>query len=326
MGSLIKKQPTIQKPLSLKSFYEKKDEILIWHDKGGLGDVLMQRMMFKDFKELLPNSNLVFACLPEYIDAAKDHPSISKVIDSRYVKPEEYVAHYNTCVTIADRYENRKSPFCTEHRADIWSKYCGVSLKNHDMLFNLDQNMVGKCREKMQSFFKNERPIVLFSPTSKMKIKSLLKDQIDAIIESTKHCNLVGIHRDIIPELQVKNIPILHHISIKEWMGYIAASDYVISVDSAAFHMAGGLKKPLVGIFTFADGKVYGKHFDFILVQKHRDNGNWSCGPCFKFHNCPKCKTALKPCLTELGTIEITEGVNAMFEKWPFEKKRISLA
>jgi len=45
--------------------------------------------------------------------------------------------------------------------------------------------------------------------------------------------------------------------------------------------LAGGLGKPLCGIFTFADGKIYGKHYDFVLVQKHRDNGNWNCGSCF---------------------------------------------
>jgi ADP-heptose:LPS heptosyltransferase len=99
-------------------------------------------------------------------------------------------------------------------------------------------------------------------------------------------------------------------------MSIIAAADYVISVDTAAFHLAGGLGKPLTGIFAWSDGKVYGKYFDFILVQKHRDNGNWDCGPCFKFNSCPKSREARKPCI-EFSVDEIYSGIEKMLEKWP---------
>lgn len=305
------------KKISLKDFYEKRNKVLIWHDKGGLGDVLMQRMMFEDFKGYLPNSELIFACLPEYMDAARDHPCISKVIDSRTVNPDDYSVNYNTCVTIADMYENKRAPFCMDNRADIWAKYCGITLENHNMLFNLDKNKVLNYKDKIS--VKN-KPTILFSPTSKMKVKSLLSWQIKVIVETLKDYNLIGIHKDNIAELDKT----LHHINLLDWMYYHAAADYVISVDSASFHMAGGLKKPLMGIFTFADGKIYGKHYDFVLVQKHRDDG-WDCGPCFKFHNCIKCKTALKPCLTELTEEEIKKGIFKMFEKWPLEKNRILL-
>jgi ADP-heptose:LPS heptosyltransferase len=98
--------------------------------------------------------------------------------------------------------------------------------------------------------------------------------------------------------------------------------DYMITVDTAAFHLAGGLRKPLCGIFTFADGKVYGKHYDFTLVQKHRDNGNWECGPCFKFGNCIKSRKQLKPCLTEITETEIISGIDEMFKKWPFKSEK----
>jgi ADP-heptose:LPS heptosyltransferase len=97
----------------------------------------------------------------------------------------------------------------------------------------------------------------------------------------------------------------------------IEAADYVVSVDSAAFHCAGGLGKPLTGIFTYCDGKVYGKYYDFVLVQKHRDNGDWPCGPCFHWPSCPKSKEMLKPCLTELTPDILADGLERMFQKWP---------
>lgn len=274
----------------------------------------MQRMILEDFKSLVPDADLLFACLPEYLIAAEDHPCISKVIDSRTINPNDYIACYNTCVTVADRYENNHAP-SLEHRSDIWAKFCGVTLTKHEMCFRLDPILVDRCRYKLRG--KSKEKTVLFSPISKMATKTLLPNQIKAIVEATRACNLVGIHNKEIPELTKLGIPVITGASLKEWMCYIAAADYVISVDSAAFHMAGGLKKPLMGIFTFADGKAYGKYFDFVLVQKHRDNGNWDCGPCFKYANCPKCKTNPKPCLTDLTEIEIQSGIVELFHRWP---------
>ena len=78
------------------------------------------------------------------------------------------------------------------------------------------------------------------------------------------------------------------------------------------------MRKPLVGIFTFADGKVYGKHFDFFLVQRHRDDDpTWTCGPCYNWGMCPKTKRSPKPCLTELTADMMLEKADAMLEKWP---------
>lgn len=297
------------KPLSLRDFHKKRNKILIWHDKGGLGDVLMQRMLFEDFKKACPTCDFIFACLPEYKDAAKDHPFIKETIDSRYVNLDDFILHYNTCVSIADRYENLHAP-CSENRADIWAKYCGVKLNNYNMHFRLNLELLEKCKKRLKSF--KDGPIILFAPTSKMAVKTLLSNQIKTIRELTQDFNLIAIHNK-----ELDDLPGIYDASIIEWMHYVAAADYVISVDTATFHMAGGLGKPLVGIFTFADGKAYGKHYDFILVQKHRDNGNWDCGPCFTFHACPKCPKPLKPCLTELTEEEIKQGIEAMFRKWP---------
>lgn len=316
MGERIKKIE-VSPPLSLKQFHAKRNTVLVWHDKGGLGDVLMQRMLFRDFKRIMPEGEFVFACLPEYMEAAKDHPLISRVVSSYEVNPNEYICSYKTCVTVADRYENKRAPFCVDHRADIWAKYCGVTLSSHDMDFRIDPLLLGEYRRELGRFRRPGTPIVLFAPVSKMVVKTLLDHQIAAICEEAKSCTLLGLHKCEIPSLTKRGISGIYGASLREMVYYVAAADYVISVDTAAFHLAGGLKKPLMGVFTFADGKVYGKHFNFVLVQKHRDDGNWDCGPCFTFNSCPKCRIYPKPCLTELSEEELRNGVRAMFTRWP---------
>ena len=102
-------------------------------------------------------------------------------------------------------------------------------------------------------------------------------------------------------------------------LGFINACDYIVSVDTAQFHAAGGLKKPLVGIYTFADGDVYGRYYQFELVQKHRKNGDWDCGPCYAWANCSVTKDMPKPCLEELSVDLIMDGVDRMFEKWSWK-------
>jgi ADP-heptose:LPS heptosyltransferase len=313
---LLKNKKPQDKVLTLKNFSEKRNRILILHRQGGLGDILMLRMILEDFKKI-SGGELHVACCFDYMDAIKDHPCVSQVLDVRKIDLNDYLFVYNTCVSIVDRYENNQAPNCKEHRSDIWAKYCGFKLENHNMNFNFSSSLIEKCKDKINSLIgKKEKPILIFCPFSKMVSKSLLPHQIETVIEETKNCHLIGLHNKEIPELAKYGIPGIYDANIKEWMIYIALADYVIAVDTAAFHMAGGLKKPLLGIFTFADGKVYGKYFDFVLVQKHKDNGDWDCGPCFKFHLCPKTTKQQKPCLTEISKCEIKKGIKELFDRW----------
>ena len=126
-----------------------------------------------------------------------------------------------------------------------------------------------------------------------------------------------GIHNEPIDVFTELGIPQFINIELESWCGLVAVTDYVISVDTGTFHLAGALKRPLLGIFSFTDGKIYGKYYDFVLVQKHRDNGDWDCGPCFVCVVCPKSKELRKPCMTEITSIDIINGFKKL--KKPIE-------
>lgn len=284
-------------------------------ETGGLGDILMHRMMFEDFKRTLPGVHLTFACPPQYFPAVDDHPFIDEIVDNRTVQLEKYVISYNT-TSACTRHEIAVAPLAYKNRSDIWANHCGVELTNHEMHIQLTPDQIERGKELLGNY---KRPIVIFCPISAMITKNLLKFQMDTIVEELKRRRLsvIGLHKSAIPEL---NIPVIYGIKIKEWMGILNAADYVVSVDSAALHFAGGIKKPVVGIFTFADGFVYTKYYSTVtIVQLHRDtHPEWTCGPCYNWGMCPLTTKIPKPCLTKITSEMLIDGLDRMFQKYPF--------
>ena len=278
----------------------------------------MHRMIFEDFKKIRPDLELYFACPSVLMDAVKDHPFIDGVCPVEHVKTDDFF-HYDTSHACA-RYEVGIAPLSDKHRSDIWAEHCGVTLTNHNMHINLTEEEIKYGQHVVKIASKEQGPVIGICPVSAMASKNLQPNQIQAIVKGVKELGLtpIGIHRTPVPPLNELNVPVVYGQSIRQWMGIINACDYIVSVDTSAFHFSGGIGKPMTAIFTWADGKVYGKYFDFVLVQKHRDNGDWPCGPCYQWPECPLTRSHLKPCLTEITGEMIMDGIKKMLNKWPY--------
>lgn len=318
MPTLYKLAPLFKPAdLTIEQFSKINNRIAIIRNIGGLGDIFMHRMMFEDFKQIAPDCEITFALPQEYHIAVEDHPYIDRVVDCKTLNKDDYGITYNTsnaCI----RYEVKIAPFADKHRSDIWANHCGVELKNHEMHIRLTDEEVATGKELIEKHRTRSGPSVAFCPISAMPTKNLNLLQQTTVINCLHdhNCFAFGLHTDPIDALNTLKIPTIHRTGIKKWMCVLAAADYVVSTDTAAFHFAGGIKKPLTGIFSFADGKIYGKYFDFILVQKHRDDGDWDCGPCYNYGICSKCSGPVKPCLTEITSKMLKEGIEKMFLKW----------
>jgi len=303
-----------KKNLSLQDFYERRNKVLIKRGTGGFGDILMQRMMFEDFSKT--NLEIHYTCPYPFIQFAFNHPFLNNVKEMSQVKESDYGVIYDI-TTVCAKTETILGSKNNKHRSDIWAKHCGVELTNHEMYLNPDPVQVEICKKILNEINPENKKIVVLSTKSTDtdfgKAKSLTDKQIVEIVEYLRKEDIVPITIDkqnqaIYDLLKVEQFV---DISPQKWIALVSLSDYVISVDTATFHLAGGLKRPLVGIFSFTDGKIYGKYFDFVLVQKHRDEGNWDCGPCFVHTSCTKdSNNVQKPCITELKTEEIIKGFN----------------
>jgi ADP-heptose:LPS heptosyltransferase len=314
---IIKKKP--KNPLSLREYYQRRNKVLIKRLVGGFGDIIVQRMMFEDFYKQFPNLEFTFSCPHKFIDLAINHPFV-KTIEIEKLEENDFGIVYDIS-TACRTHELRYASNNKKNRSDIWAEYCGITLKNHNQFLKPKENMVLKCKEMLSKYNTKNLPVVLLATQSTNdnygNAKSLNYDQVFEIIKELKKMGfyVFTIHselQDAYSDLQVDQFV---SININQWVALVSIADYVISIDSATFHIAGALKKPLVGIFSFTDGKVVGKYYDFILVQKHKDNGNWDCGPCWNFYNCPKSSLCQKPCITELLPNDAIQALQSIVYK-----------
>lgn len=296
---------------TLKEYYERRNHILIFRCVGGLGDILMHRMIFEDFKKLNPEAKITFACPIQFFQAIQGHPFVDEVVDSRSVDRSNFIVHYDTS-SICARQEMAAAPFSTEHRSDIWANWCSVSLTCHNMHLKISPEDILAARKIVGNGVK-----VCVSPISAISSKNLDESQIEGICSGLKSrgFDYYGVHTN---DIQGFDGPVYSGKDVKQFMSLVGVADYLISVDTSTFHIGGGLGIPMVGIFSWADGKVYGKYYDkWELVQRHRDSG-WECGPCYTWGNCQKCPSnqQRKPCITEITSNEILEAFDRIIAKY----------
>lgn len=299
----------VPKKKTLDQIVRNRHKILIIRSKGGLGDLTMCRMLFSEFKSLYPGCHLTFACPLQYFQAVDDHPFLDAVVDAKTVNPDDYGINFDIssgCI----RYEIKNAPFSYEHRSDIWAEVCGIKLTSHDCHFRVRDD--GRVDEKLKILNPDGKPVLLVSPVTAMDNKNIYPEQLNPILPYLKDfCVLISHDR----EVDGYDAPFYVSGDIKELICLISKVDYVLAGDTAVFHIAGGLDKKVVGVFGWADGDVYSKyHKHAIIVQKHRKNGDWACGPCYDFSMCNQCdpKVRRKPCITGITPTMILEAVQKM--------------
>ena len=296
--------------VGLGEFYAKRNRVLVFRGVGGLGDVLMHRMMFYDFKRLMPDMELHFACPSYYHDAVRDHPLVDAVLDSAEVDRYSYAVHYNTS-TACGRAEMRLAPSSGPHRSDIWAAHCGVVLTRHDMQIVLTDEERAEGRRLIGEARDRDGPCVLVCPVSAMHQKNLSERQVTGIVEGLRDMGTfpLGLHSSRMWHFSRNGWPALGGLGLRSWMAVIGEADYVVSVDTSSFHCAGGMGRPVVGVFTFASGRAYGQHYPRAeVVQGPCPVGHAGC---YDWTSCPS-KAELKPCLTDVTAEMVLAKIHKM--------------
>ena len=310
------------KPLSIKRFNEIRNNILVIRHLGGIGDIVMHRYIFESLKKVDEDITITFACPKEFHDFLEGHPYIDNLVDSNTINYADYIISFDT-TRCCLRTEYSTSPKVTMNRPDIWAQHCGIKIDNYDMYFDLTDDQKKWGKDKIEEIRNGVYgPSILLSPLSVSMDRSFTNDQIRMMVKNLRKMGyfVFGTHHLPVLVFEELDVPLLKKLPPKNWISIINAADYVVTVDTGTFHIAGGLKKPMTAMFTWTDGKVRGNHYDFILMQNHRDDG-WICGPCWV--PCKRCEGPYKPCCTELSEDMIMTSINKMLKKWPYQTKVI---
>ena len=207
------------------------------------------------------------------------------------------------------------------HRSDIWAEHCGVKLENHNMYLSPKEESLLKVNAFMNKFiiFENS-PVVLLCPFSAQAAKDLLNSQIEFILKYLYHkkINCILLHHQINLSLVGKGYPFLCLNTFDDVIAAHYLAKATITVDTGHLHCSGGLNKPNLAIFSYVDGYIYCKYYNnTIVLQKHRKNGNWDCGPCWNYGACVKTtRINNKPCVSELSDQEIKEKIDELINKY----------
>lgn len=294
----------VKRVLSIPDFYKKHNRVLIIRGVGGLGDILMHRMLFEDFKLLAPDVKIDFACPWQYHDVVKDHPFIDRILGLNEYHLEDYIVSYNT-TTACGRYEMKIAPQSDLHRSDIWAKHCGINLTRHNMHFCLTEEEKVEGKQIIEKYRFCDGPAVIFCPISAMDKKNIQDKQMVDIAKGIQERGFypVALHSTPIIPLIKNNIPIITKPKLRQWLGVINQCDYVVTVDTACLHCAGGMGKPMVGIFTFVNGKTYTKYYqNSECVQSLCPMGYIGC---YNWGTCPGIKEPILPCRAAINVNDI---------------------
>lgn len=277
----------------------------------------MHRMMFEDFKKLLPNAEIHFACPKFYHDAVIDHPFVDKVLDSSKTHYYDYIVHYNTS-TACGRWETVAAPKAGKHRSDIWANHCGVALTSHEMHFKFSAEEKAEALDIINKHRDREGKTVVLAPISAMHNKNLSDEVMVDVAQGLRDRGYFpfGLHASPIYGLLKNDIPTVSGLRIRKCLSVINQADYVVSVDTSHFHAAGGMKKPVVGIFTFISGATYSMHYPNVeLVQGPCPIGHLGC---YNWGNCPKIRENPKlPCCLGMTANSILSAFDKLTQRFP---------
>ena len=267
-------------PIKLESYLANQDKILIVRTVGGIGDVLISRMLFEDLKALKPSVEICYAIQPPFFPLVQDHPFIDRVLDCNNIKLTEW-PFFRDITNKAGAYEAATMPYVDKHRTDIWAEYIGYELEHHEghMRISEEDKAWGKAFIKP-----SDKPRIGISPISAHASKDWGIEKFQELINRIGDKAEVYIFHDSNLDLDGDNCHKLLNLNFRQWISAINELDAIVTVMTATFNIANVLHKPTIAIAGAEDLDIYGKYFpELIPIQRHRKDGDeWEHCPCWR--------------------------------------------
>jgi len=263
-------------PLARRAFSRARDgeALLITRQYGGIGDIVMQTMLWPNLRRMFPSSRLTYALPMQFHPLLEGNPDLDEVTDPGKASRRRF-DHVGDISRICGEVENAMRP-CTIHRADIWGEHLGIEMATHEARYTVHPHEAAWAARYVAAL--RPRPIVALVPYSASRRKDLPDATTQGVIDGLVldlDCE-VGVLHDV--PTRFRRAHSLHDLSLR-WLGaFLTQADLVISVDTGPMHLAAILKRPTLAIYGSEDGRVFTKYYPTVrLLQTfHR-----ACQPCW---------------------------------------------
>src|SRR4030042_460919 len=264
--------------------------ILVSRNQGGIGDMLMLTPTIRAIKEQNPGLKLIVTTSPHYgykaplFEILKYNPYIDKVVTVDELINYEFTKIYNFGTGKEISIESDpKHP--TGHRIEIFAELADIELKDKSTVYVVSEREKLFAKNWIEKNVPEERREILIgiqvkasaSKRSWPEEKSLLL--AFKLVNSWKDTSVLFFYDGIIKNknLSYPNIYYLSGLPIRQVATLIKECDIFIGPDSGLLHLAGALKKRIIGLFGSIVPKSRIEYYE-NAVGVHL---NYFCSPCY---------------------------------------------
>lgn len=255
------------------------EKFLIVRKYGGLGDILIASMIFPMLADQYPGIRTVFACPREYhplfdgsgleLVAYEDVWALHGMTDAIGGVRAKILERYDLIEDISFPCHTWQNFFIAyggidgnpalkwRNRLDMWANWFGLSVRDPRTNIVIRRDEIEQARRLIEGIVGRNRPACLLAPFSRSRTKSYPWFERLACRLADEGFAVLLLH----PKRAPSSIPTLTHLPLRAMGAACAAADLVVSVDSAAFHWGGILRRPTVGIYNTNDGATYARYY-----------------------------------------------------------------
>lgn len=291
------------------------DSILILRRYGGLGDILMQSILFPEIRRQFPDLYITYAIPRNFVSLFNNCTAIDQVIDCEDIPalPElissgkyNFIGDISRSCIEYEMKSLREKGFVDKHRVDIWAESIGFNPVIYKTCIRLTPDEIKKAREYLNP---DGRPTIGFAPYSIAGDRSYpyIRELINSLNERGYRVFLIH-HAE---PVEAQNCEKLINIDLRLLGAIIKNMDIVISADTGILHYAGILEVPVIGIFGVTDSRARISFYNATALQGKCDKDR---PPCWGSQSafCRKNNTGVSFCMY-IKLEEIIEKVEGLF-------------